>query len=439
MNSWPAKKLCDIADIRVSNVDKKTSSIEQPVRLCNYMDVYTHDYIVDSLNFMEATASPNEIEKFGLRSGDVIVTKDSESPDDIGIPSVVFGKVDGLVCGYHLALIRPDEREIDPVFLSKQLSTSGVARYFAIHASGSTRFSLSIGTIEQTEILAPSKPEQTQIATVLSTVDRAIAQTETLIAKQQRIKTGLMQDLLTKGIDENGNIRSESTHRFKDSPLGRIPEDWECTTIGQILEKYGGKLQTGPFGSQLHASEYVADGVPFVMPQDIQSPDISEKNVARIPEDRANDLERHRMLPNDLIFARRGDLSRCAFIKQDQKGWVCGSGCFLMRPPQKALSSKWMAEIYRYYTTQLQIGIQAVGSTMVNLNIGIMASLKISLPKYEEQVLIEERLREIEQAENILEESCSKIKRQKLGLMQDLLTGKVPVTPLLEPTPFGQA
>jgi hypothetical protein len=79
-----------------------------------------------------------------------------------------------------------------------------------------------------------SKPEQTKIAEVLSTVDRAIEQTEALIAKQQRLKTGLMQDLLTRGIDEHGNLRSEETHKFKDSPLVRIPVEWETTTLGEL-------------------------------------------------------------------------------------------------------------------------------------------------------------------------------------------------------------
>ena len=82
--------------------------------------------------------------------------------------------------------------------------------------------------IEQLPIpTATAKPEQTKIAEILSTVDQAIEQTEALIAKQQRIKTGIMQDLLTRGIDEHGNLRSEQTHRFKDSPLGRIPMEWE--------------------------------------------------------------------------------------------------------------------------------------------------------------------------------------------------------------------
>jgi len=214
MKNWDVKKLRDLADIRVSNVDKKIYPSERPVKLCNYMDVYTNEYIDGSIQFMEGSANDAEIERFGLNIGDVIITKDSETPDDIGIPTVIHEQIDNLVCGYHLALIRPDNEKIDSIFLSKYLSTSRVANYFALHASGSTRFGLPIGAIESVEILTPPIKEQTQIATILSTIDRAIEQTEALITKQQRIKTGLMQDLLTKGIDENGNIRSEETHEL---------------------------------------------------------------------------------------------------------------------------------------------------------------------------------------------------------------------------------
>src|SRR5690606_28859919 len=88
--------------------------------------------------------------------------------------------------------------------------------------------SINQSTIKNFPLFIPKdKSEQTAIAHILSTVDKAIEGTEKLIAKYKRIKTGLMQDLLTKGIDENGNIRSEKTHKFKDSPLGRIPVEWE--------------------------------------------------------------------------------------------------------------------------------------------------------------------------------------------------------------------
>ena len=232
--NWSTSQLRDLADVRVSNVDKKSYAAERPIRLCNYMDVYANDYLTSALlDFMPATASPSEIERFALHAGDVVITKDSETPDDIGVPAVIVEDIDGLVCGYHLALIRP-KASLHPTFLAKQLASAPTIRYFAANATGSTRFGLAIGTIEKLDIPTPPIAEQSKIAEVLSTADRAIEQTEALIAKQQRIKTGLMQDLLTRGIDEHGDLRSEQTHEFKDSPLGRIPVEWGIAEFGPM-------------------------------------------------------------------------------------------------------------------------------------------------------------------------------------------------------------
>ena len=262
---WPTKKLREIADIRVSNVDKKTYPSEKPVKLCNYMDVYSNDYVTGRIDFMEASATQAEIERFGLKSGDVIITKDSETPDDIGIPTVITEEIAGLVCGYHLALIRPDAEELDSIYLAKQLSTSQVTRYFSLHASGSTRYGLPVGAIESLEIPTPPVPEQTKIAEILSTVDRAIEQTEALIAKQQRLKTGLMQDLLTRGIDQHGNLRSEQTHKFKDSQLGRIPVEWEVVSLQSMAHRHKHAFVDGPFGSNLKTIHYREAGVPITL------------------------------------------------------------------------------------------------------------------------------------------------------------------------------
>jgi type I restriction enzyme, S subunit len=279
-----------------------------------------------------------------------------------------------------------------------------------------------------------SEDEQAKIAEILSTVDRAIEQTEALISKQGRIKTGLMQDLLTRGIDEHGNLRSESTHQFKDSPLGRIPQDWSATSFGKIFADNGGHIQTGPFGSQLHSHEYVTEGIPVVMPQDIVSGRINTSDIAQIPELKAKAMERHRMLLGDLVFARRGDLSKCAVIHQAQQGWLCGTGCLLMRLPLKALSPRWTADIYRFHTTQRQVSIHAVGSTMPNLNTEILNSLIVARPPLKEQLRIEDRLSSTDEHERSSKSRLEKLKLLKMGLMQDLLTGKKRVTALLQET-----
>jgi type I restriction enzyme S subunit len=281
-------------------------------------------------------------------------------------------------------------------------------------------------------ILQFATPEQTKIADILSTVDLAIEQTEALIAKQQRIKTGLMQDLLTRGIDEHGNLRSERTHQFKDSPLGRIPSEWEVKSLGSALHETGGCLRTGPFGSQLHAHEYVTEGVPVIMPQDIVHGQVQVELVARVTETKAQTMTRYRVQSNDVVFSRRGDLSRAAAMSEREQGWLCGTGCFMLRVPANRMDAQWLAHAYRYELVQRQIEASAVGSMMPSLNNAVMESLLIAFPECEEQREIASRISTVDLVIQNRLIQCNKLHSLKTALMQDLLTGKVRVTPLLD-------
>ena len=343
---------------------------------------------------------------------------------EVGIAKVQLATkqgIHGIVC----------DDELSSDFLYYKLQT--LKNYLKANAQGSTISEVRAPFIRTIPISFPtSKPEQAKIAEVLSTVDRAIERTEALIAKQQRSKTGLMQDLLTRGIDEHGNIRSEETHEFKDSPLGRIPTEWEFTTLGAIVLGGGGVLQTGPFGSQLHAYEYIDDGVPVIMPQDMHSGEISDEHIAHIPEDKAQSLSRHRVKVSDIVFSRRGDLERCAAIREREVGWVCGTGCLLVRASRNQLDNRWLAAIYQHDFSQRQIAARAVGSTMVNLNTSLLASLQIAKPDLVEQRRIAEILDAYDARIRAEEAYRDKLKLQKTALMQDLLTGEKRITPLLE-------
>ena len=115
---WAVCRLDAVADVLFSNVDKHTVEGEMPVRLCNYVDVYKNEYITSAIDFMEASAEAREIEKFQVRKGDVLATKDSEEADDIAIPALVVEDLPCVICGYHLALIRPISRRITGEFLA---------------------------------------------------------------------------------------------------------------------------------------------------------------------------------------------------------------------------------------------------------------------------------------------------------------------------------
>ena len=195
--TWREVQLKAIAKILISNVDKITSPDEKPVRLCNYTDVYYNDYITNSISFMEATAKPREIEKFKLLPGDVIITKDSETPEDIAIPAVVSEALNGVVCGYHLAIIRPQNRVANGVFLSKLLSAPAVRHYFFSLANGATRFGLTTDAIANAKLFVPELPEQQRIGEVLLSIDRGIENQAKQLDALKEQKKSLMQQLLT--------------------------------------------------------------------------------------------------------------------------------------------------------------------------------------------------------------------------------------------------
>ncbi len=164
-------------------------------------------------------------------------------------------------------------------------------------AIGSTVKGINVEQLLNFEIYNLTKPEQTKIAEILSTVDRAIEQTEALIAKQQRIKTGLMQDLLTRGIDERGNLRSEQTHQFKDSRLGRIPVEWEVGELESVSE-----FVTS--GSRGWAQYYSADGAIFLRIGNLTRNHINLRfeDIVFVNPPRISEGKRTAVLIGDLLY-----------------------------------------------------------------------------------------------------------------------------------------
>jgi type I restriction enzyme S subunit len=427
VDGWTAKKLRELADIRVSNVDKKSYPFEKPVRLCNYLDVYENQYITGNIEFMEASVTPAEIERFSLNPGDVVITKDSETPDDIGIPTVISEQIDGLVCGYHLALIRPNRDLIDPVYLAKQLSTSDVSRYFAVKASGSTRFGLPIDAIEGVEIPMLPRLEQAKIAEVLSTIDRAIEHTEAVIAKQQRIKTGLMQDLLTHGIDEHGNLRSEETHQFKDSPFGKIPVEWEVKTLDSLLvsKQYGisTSLTDEPIGTPVLRMNNLVNGrVDFT---DLKYSIGQEAKNLTLNE-------------GDVLFNRTNSIDyvgRTAIYHDFERPISFASYLVRLVPDRTRLHPEYLNLWLNDGANQIRVKqLATIGVQQANVNPTNLGRLSLAYPKQiPEQKRIIEVLSTASSYVSRIESTLRKLLSLRTALMQDLLTGKKRVTPLLTP------
>ena len=171
---WEVRRLGTIAEMRVSNVDKHSRDGELPVRLCNCVDVYKADRIQTKMALMAATATAEEIEKFRLLPGDVLITKDSEAWDDIGVPALVEGATDNTVCGYHLALLRPFSGTVAGGFLFRAVQSAVVAYQFHVRANGVTRYGLTHNAIKSALLPLPPLPEQSAIVRFLDYADRRI-------------------------------------------------------------------------------------------------------------------------------------------------------------------------------------------------------------------------------------------------------------------------
>ena len=246
-------KLSEVAKVDISSVDKKTKDGETPVRLCNFTDVYHKWAITSDIadTFMEASANSNEIEKFTIKKGQVAFTKDSETRDDIGIPTYIADDFDDVILGYHCALITPDETKLCGKYLNAFMHSAYIQRYFELNATGSgMRYTLSLDTLESMPLLLPSLEEQKRIGEIFSAIDkkisinRAINQNLEALAKQLYDYWFVQFDFP----DEEGKPYKSSGGAMMYSNILRrnIPLNWEVEELGNTCEiLLGGTPDTG--------------------------------------------------------------------------------------------------------------------------------------------------------------------------------------------------
>ena len=156
---------------------------------------------------------------------------------------------------------------------------------------------------------------------------------------------------------------------------------WEKVKLGDISLN----IQTGPFGSQLHQYDYSETGIPVVMPKDLVGGKISELSIARVSEDHVQRLKRHVIHNGDILYSRRGDVGRCAFATEHEKGWLCGTGCLRVTVDTRIASNKFVFYQLQQPKTIGWVEKHAVGATMLNLNTTILSTIEFPAPSIETQ------------------------------------------------------
>jgi type I restriction enzyme, S subunit len=419
-SNWNVCRLRNVVEMLVSNVDKITNESEFPVRLCNYVDVYKNDRITEKLSFMVASATKEEINQFRLHRDDVIITKDSEMWNDIGVPSLVKYTSDDLICGYHLAILRAKKDKLLGSFLFRVLQGRDFQIQFFISANGVTRYGLSQNSIKNVLVPIPPLDEQEAIVRFLDHTDRKIKRY--IRAKQKLIKLlneqkqAIIHQGVTRGLDTNV--------RFKPSGvewLGDVPEHWEIKRLKTISKiRYG--LGQPP--------KEDCDGIPLIRATNIDSGLITEKDLALVDISDVPASRNAFLKEGEIIVVRSGAYTAdSAIIPKKYENAIAGYD--MVVTVFNALAEFIAFSLLSDYVRNSQLIPASMRSAQPHLNAEELGNAIIFLPPHEEQIEINRfilrKITALKDTINQYSHEIELIKEYRIRLIADVVTGKVDI------------
>lgn len=416
-------RLGALASTRVSNVDKHSVDGQVPVRLCNYTDVYYGETLTNDLEFMRATATQSQVRAFRLAAGDTLITKDSETADDIGIPAYVANAGHDLVCGYHLAVIRPDQTKIHPRYLFWSMSSDEVAAQWEVLATGVTRVGLKSTELKTVRVQLPETlDDQRAIADYL---DRETAEIDLLIEKQ----TALIDRLRERKIETIRHLVTRSGTGASPSPAqtwtGDLPEGWSSTKVAWLF----GRTSSGTTPSPEEILDSASGLIPWVNTAELREATIWTTRRAVAPETVAR-LSALRVFPSGTILlamygatiGRLGVLGVPAATNQ-----AC---CALADTRSDRVEADFV--FYALWAAREYFVLLASGGGQPNINQDKIRSLRLPLPPLQEQRRIVDHLnRETAKIDELIaktERFIELTKERRSALITAAVTGQVDVT-----------
>ena len=206
------------------------------------------------------------------------------------------------------------------------------------------------------------------------------------VVDAKRIGEGFREILTGQRVALPERVDSGTAEGGSGDPLaGVLPRGWERSTLGTACARGGGNIQTGPFGSQLHASDYRPVGVPSIMPQNLGENRVVADGIARIGEHDARRLRRYLVRTGDIVYSRRGDVERRALIGLREDGWLCGTGCLRVRLGENGADPRYASYYLGHPAVREWIVRHAHGATMPNLNTAILSACPFVAPPIPEQ------------------------------------------------------
>ena len=422
---WTTQKLKFVARVQPSNVDKKSKKDEKEVLLCNYTDVYYNEEITADLPFMKATASDVQIRKFTLKSGDTIITKDSEDPNDIAVPAYVPQDLDGVVCGYHLALLRPGKGTCGG-YLKRVMDTQYARSIFATRANGITRYGLGIYAIDNFILPLPPLEEQKQIAAFL---DKETTKIDTLIDKQEQLITllqekrqAIISHAVTRGLNPNVNMKDSGIEW-----LGEVPEHWEAKKLKFVASVQPSNVDKK---SKENEKEVLLCNYTDVYYNEEITADLSLMKAT------ASDIQirKFTLKSGDTIITKDSedpnDIAVPAYVPQDLEGVVCGYHLTLLRPG-KGTCGGYLKRVMDTQYARSVFATRANGITRYGLGTYAISNFILPLPPLEEQnqitAFLDKETAKIDTLIEKCETAIELLKERRPALISAAVTGKIDV------------
>ncbi|WP_018718003.1 restriction endonuclease subunit S [Arhodomonas aquaeolei] len=427
-NAWKERKLKFLAEVRTSNVDKHIVDGETPVRLCNYTDVYYNERITSDLPFMQATATESEIRRFGLKEGQVLLTKDSESWDDIAVPACVAETMPDVVCGYHLAIVDPDDDEVDGRFLAWLAQSPVLNDQFKLAAKGVTRFGLSQYALRNAVAKIPPLSYQQKIADFL---DRKTAEIDTLIAKKRRLldrlaekRTALITRAVTKGLNPDAPMKDSGIEW-----LGEIPAHWVIVRLRHLTEKieqgWSPQCQNRP----ANIGEW---GVLKVGCVNGDAYDETENKALPVE---LSPKERYEIRQGDILISRantRELLGSATLVDKTQSKILLCDKLYRLETRDN-IDNGFLVRVLRSVPSRFQYEREGTGTSGSMQNIGqdTLKDLTFACPPAEEQREIDQWLGSavvhFDQLQSRIESAVGRLEEYRSALITNAVTGQIQV------------
>lgn len=376
-------KLGEIAKIDISNVDKKSKDNETPVTLCNFVDVYYNWAITSSMIpfLMKATANINQIERFSIHKGQVAITKDSETRDDIGVATYIADEIPNGVLGYHCALITPDESVLNGKYLNVLLHSPYAQKYFAANASGSgQRYTLTTEIISGLPVILPDMETQQKIGKIFSDIDRKIENNNTINTELEAMAKTIYDYwfLQFEFPDENGKpYKSSGGKMVWNEELKRdIPDGWEPCHIRDCIKHINTGLNPRDnFKLGKGSIRYITvKNLTTNGTIDFTSCDVIDEEARAIVH-RRSDVSK-----GDILFASIAPLGRCVIVQENPIDWDINESVFSIRPDTNKVSTE---HLYMFFMSDYFIKKaehNSTGSVFSGIRVGTLEDMYILLP-----------------------------------------------------------